>query len=341
MKTVIDWRKLTHKHLEEIRKEAMFRVFEGWEKPLKVIKSYWLWSTSIYNWIKAYKTWWNRWLKSKKGKVWRKSGLSIKEQNQLVKMICKWPAKCMLDFGLWTIEIIQNLIITKFWVHLHSSSINRLLKRLWLSNQKPLYRAYQQDPTKVQKWLNEEYPAIKKEAMKEKREITRWDESWFKSTDHRWKTRWKKWETPVIKSTWARFSMNAVSCVSNKWTLRFMVFKWTFKADTLIQFLKTLIYKSDRKYTLILDWHPTHKAKKVKKFLESIDYQIKIYYLPWYSPELNPDELVWNEIDNKLKQRFCVSQSQLWDEIRKQLYALQKNTTKLIAMFWHKSLHYI
>ncbi len=106
MRIVIDWRKLTHKHLEEIRKKAMFRVFEGLEKPLKVIESYWLWSTTIYNWIKAYKLWWNRALKEKKGKVWRKPELSDKEQKQLVRMICKWPQKCMLDFGLWTLEII-------------------------------------------------------------------------------------------------------------------------------------------------------------------------------------------------------------------------------------------
>lgn len=120
-----------------------------------------------------------------------------------------------------------------------------------------------------------------------------------------------------------------------------MVFEWTFKAETLIEFLKKLIYKTDKKYTIILDGHPTHKAKKVKDFLKLINNQIKIYYLPWYSPELNPDELVWNEIDNNLKQRFCASQSQLWDEVRKQLYKLQKNKDQLLSMFWHKDLQYI
>lgn len=326
MKTTIDWRKLSHKHLEEIRKKAIIRIFEGLEKPLKVAMSYWLGSTCIYNRIKDYEKWWKKALKAK---TWKKPGkkpsITEKQENQLVKMICKWPACCMLDFGLWTLEIIQQLIHQKFWVKLHISSVQRLLRKLGLSNQKPLHKAFQQDPVKVQRRLNEEYPKIKKEAKKEKREITWWDESWFKSTDHRWKTRWKKWHTPVIRSSWARFWINAVSCVSNKWTLRFMVFKWSFKTDILIEFLKKLIYKSDKKYTIILDGHPTHKAKKVKDFLASINYQIKIYYLPWYSPELNPDELVRNEIDNNLKQRFCVSQSQLWDEVRKQLYKLQKN----------------
>lgn len=118
-----------------------------------------------------------------------KNPLSVKKQEEtLVKMIIWWPRSAklpkgqMLDFGLRTLLIVQEFIAKKFKKYLHISTIQKLLIKLWLTNQKPLVRAYQQNPAAVQEWLQVRYPAIKKQAKKENREIVRWDESWFKST---------------------------------------------------------------------------------------------------------------------------------------------------------------
>jgi len=189
--------------------------------------------------------------------------------------------------------MVINLIKIAFDKELKRRKVRQILiEDFGWTNQKPIFKAYQQDSEKVKKRKEEELPKIKEEAKKEKRDIYYWDECWFRSNSNSWKTRWPKWITPIVGSNWARFWVSAISAISNYWWMKFMVYEWNFNSDLLIEYLKRMIYKTTKKFTLILDWHPTHKTKKVKDFLESINHQVKLYILPWYSPELNPDENV-------------------------------------------------
>jgi transposase len=176
---------------------------------------------------------------------------------------------------------------------------------------------------------------IKEEARKEKREIFYWDECWFMSNNHFWKTRWQKGKTVIVKSNWARFWVSAVSVISNYWWMKFMVYKWNFNADLLIVFLKRMIHNTNRKFTIILDWHPTHKTKKVDAFLESINYQIRLYILPWYSPELNPDENIRAWSKNDTKGQIFADKESLASWVRKSLYKLQKDISKVSSFFFN------
>jgi transposase len=220
----------------------------------------------------------------------------------------------------------------KYW------KVRQLLNEFWYTNQKPIFKAYQQNPEKVLQRVEEDLPAIYEEAKQEDREIFYWDEAWFKTCDNKWMTWAPKWETPTVLTTWNRFWVNAISIVSSRWELRFMVYEWSFTWDTLIQFLKRLIKNTDQKYTLILDWHPTHKSKKVNEYLESIDHQVKIYFLPWYSPELNPDEQVRYHTKNNLKWRRIANKQQLIDKVKKELFSLQKQKEKVASFFRHPKI---
>jgi len=290
----------------------------------------------------AYKQWGMKAMKKSKD-LWgrkrdEKKNLTAKEKSMLKKIISKEPRenkKLMLDFWLWTIAAIQYTIKEIFGKNLKRWKLREIVIELWYTNQTPLFRAYQQNAEKVEKRLDEELPSIIQEAIKEEREIYYWDEAGFKSTDNRWKTRWKKWVTPIVKATWARFWVNAISTVSPKWILRFMVYEWNFNTDLLIVFLKKFLYKRKSKFTLILDWHPTHKTKKLKVFLESIGYQIRIYYLPWYSPELNPDEQVRLHARWDLKWIFPKSVKEQITMVRKVLYRQQKQKDKIQSYFRH------
>lgn len=343
-----DHRGMTHAELAVIRKTAVNLVKKGKLSPEKVIELMDLSRNSIYKRLKLYKEWWEKALEPKKWKWWRPkkddSNLTDKEIKSLIKVLDCEPRKCKqlhLDFWLRTIKVIQYTIRELFGKDLTDWKVRDLIIEIGYTNQKPLFRAYQQNPEKVIERVETRLPAIKLEAETENREIYYWDEAWFKSTDQRWKTRAKRWKTPIVRVTWARFSINAISCISSKWVLRFMAYRGWFTWETLIEFLKKLIYKSDKKITLILDGHPTHKSKAVQKYLESINDQIKLYYLPWYSPELNPDEQVWNQVKIDLKGRIVVSLDDMIDKVKRSLYRLQKQKDKVWSYFRHPEVKYM
>jgi hypothetical protein len=103
------------------------------------------------------------------------------------------------DFGLWTRQIVQELLLSRFGVRLSLASIGGLLARLGLTAQKPLQRAYQRDPEAIEKWKTETFPAIATKAKTSKAEFLFWDESGFRADAVHGKTWAKQGQTPVVK----------------------------------------------------------------------------------------------------------------------------------------------
>ncbi len=135
-------------------------------------------------------------------------------------------------------------------------------------------------------------------ALKEAATIYFGDEAAMRSDYHSGTTWAPRGKTPVVESTGARFSINMISAITGKGHMRFMTIEGLLNADKFIGFLERLIYNSEKPIYLIVDGHPVHKASKVKKFVDSTKGRLKLFYLPPYSPELNPDELVWNHVKN-------------------------------------------
>ena len=204
------------------------------------------------------------------------------------QLSCLRPLGCLALFILKPVDLIDR----QFGIKLSKASVSRLLRQLGLSPQKPLWRAYQQDPVSVRKWLDQDYPAIREEARKVNAQIFFGDEAGVRS-DHHSGTTWAPiGQTPIVKATGARFGINIISAVSARGKMRFMTVKETVKADIFIEFLKRLIYNQEQPIFLILDSHPVHHATKVKEFESSTNGKLRLFYLPSYSPELNPDEQV-------------------------------------------------
>jgi len=126
------------------------------------------------------------------------------------------------------------------------------------------------------------------------------DEAGIRSDFHAGTTWARKGETPVVKATGQRFSVNMISAVSNRGDMRFMVCESGINAKVFIEFLKRLLHDIRSPIFLIVDGHPTHKAKLVKKFVQSTNGRLGLFYLPGYSPELNPDEFVWNDLKSHI-----------------------------------------
>ena len=209
------------------------------------------------------------------------------------------PRQLEFDFGLWTRKIIRELIRREFGVKLSEVQVGRLLNKMGLSPQRPLYRAYQQDPERVEEWKKSAYPKIRKLAAEEGASIFFADEASIR-TDHHAGTTWAPvGQTPVVITTGERKSVNMVSAISPRGELRFRVQEGTMNAGKFIDFLKALLDSVPGKIFLIVDGHPVHKAKKVSEFVkEKADGRLSIFFLPPYSPDLNPDEWVWNNVKN-------------------------------------------
>ena len=291
----MDGRKLRHDVLTELRKRAVARV-QGGESPEVVVKTLGFTRACIYNWLAKYRAGgWDALDAKKRG------GRPRKLQGNMIQWVYrtvagKDPRQYHFPFALWTRNAIGALIYKRYGIRLSANSVGRLLAQLDITAQKPLWKAYQQDPERVRKWVQEEYPAIEKEARQMKAELWFADESGLRSDYHAGTTWGVKGHTPVVKSTGARYRLNMISAVNRRGGMRFMIEEKGVNADVICRFLDRLMAGSKAPVFLIWDGHPVHKSGQVKKTVESYEGKLRLYLLPGYSPELNPGEGVWREV---------------------------------------------
>jgi transposase len=210
-----------------------------------------------------------------------------------------------------------------------------------LTPQRPVWRAYQQRPEQVKKWLEEEYPRIRALARRNKALIFFGDEAGIRS-DHHAGTTWAiKGKTPVVSSTGARFGLNLISAVSAQGEFRFMTVRGRVGAARFIEFIKRLIHGVDRMVFLIVDGHPAHKAKMVSRFVDSIKDRFRLFFLPPYSPELNPDERVWNDLKNNgIGKQIITSPKQLHKAVVSYLHFIQKSPARVRSYYNNETTRY-
>ena len=293
----VDGRKVSHAKLEETRFEAVRRVQAG-EAPTAVARDMGLYTNRIFIWLAAYRNGgWDA-LRSRKA-MGRPKRLAAKQIRWLYDTVTtKNPLQFKLPFALWTRAQIRALVAQRFSVKLSLVSVGRLLAQEGLTCQRPLFRAYQQDRSLVERWLKEEYPKIRTRAKRENAEIFFEDESGVRSDFHSGTTWAPKGQAPVVRATGRRFSLNTISAISARGELRFMVVRGGVGAEVFITFLKRLVHGERRPIYLIVNGQPSHRAKKVKSYVESLKGKLRLFFLPPYSPELNPDDLVWNDVKN-------------------------------------------
>jgi len=169
--------------------------------------------------------------------------------------------------------------------------VGRYLKKWGFSPQKPLRRAYEQDPLAVKRWLETEYPEICAHARPEKAEIHWGDEMGVCSDYQAGRSYGRVGQTPVVSATGKRFRCNLISTITNRGRLCFKVFTQRFDSAVMLDFLRRLLRHSTQKVFLIVDGHPVHRSRAVRDWIERHASRIRLFFLPSYSPQLNPDEL--------------------------------------------------
>jgi len=220
-------------------------------------------------------------------------------------------------------------------------SVGRLLGQMGLTCQKPLSRAFEQDATLVQQWIERDFPKVRALARKERAVVFFADESGVRSDFHAGTTWGIRGKTPVIRHTGKRFHLNILSAISAKGELRFMTSRKRLSAALFIEFLRRLITNYPKKIFLVVDGLPTHKARSVQRFLRQVKDRIRLFFLPPYSPQINPDELVWNDVKNNGVGRALIRDSRDLDHaVNSRLRLLQRNPEKVRAFFQMDSTRY-
>lgn len=296
-------------------------------------------------------TWWNLYKnKGKKALKIQKRGrpdgscrkLDIEQERKVQKAICdKCPDQLKLPFALWTRIAVQQLIKQLWEIEVPVRTIGDYLKRWKFTPQKPLRRAYEQNPKAVKKWLEEEYPAIKRKANKEEAEIHWGDETGLCNDSYHGRSYSPRGKTPAIRLSAKCKRVNLISTVTNQGKVRFMIYKDRMNADKFIKFMKRLIKDADRKIILIIDNLKVHHSYRARDWLEEHAEQIEVFFLPSYSPELNPDEYLNCDLKAGVHSGPPArSREQLKDKALSHLRKLQKMPMRVKKYFKHPKIAY-
>lgn len=252
----------------------------------------------------------------------------------IVRLITdRCPDQLKLPFMLWTREAVQDLIQRRFGIQLSVWTVGRYLARWGFTPQKPLRQAYEQNPAAVRRWLKREYPAIRALARREKATIFWGDETGMRS-DHQAGTSYgRRGHTPIIPGTGKRFRCNMISAIANRGELTFRVFKGHFTTPLFLDFLKRLTRQHPRKVFLIIDRHPVHLSQEVMCWVRRTR-KCRIYLLPGYSPHLNPDELLNQDVKaNAVGRQRPRTQREMASNVRKFLWSAQHRPQKVRSYF--------
>jgi transposase len=268
--------------------------------------------------------------------------LDAGQEGEARDLICRHtPDELDLPFALWSRAAVRALIRQRFGVRLAVRTTGTYLARWGFTAQKPLRRAYEQDPAAVRHWLRRDYPAIVARAKAAGGVIFWGDETGLRSDDVRGLSYAPRGRTPQLRVPHQRASLGLISAVTNKGELRWMVLDGAIQAPSLIRFLGRLVRDTARKVFLILDRLPVHRSAKVRAWLEERQAEIELFYLPPYSPELNPDEGVNADLKQALTRNAPVrSKPQLKRAAIGHMRKLSKRPHRVRNLFGHRTFRY-
>jgi transposase len=274
--------------------------------------------------------------------VGAKRTLSLEQEGILQKLLVdKNPLQLKLPFALWTRDAVRLVIKQRFGLSIPLRTISDYLHRWGFTPQKPTKRAYEQDPNRLEQWLKTEYPEITASAKKEKAEIHWGDETGINSEGYNVKGFAPKGKTPVVRLTAKRNKINMISSITNQGKVRFMLYRETMTAKVLIKFMSRLVKDAPRKVFLILDNLRVHHSKVVQKWLMANQETIKVFFLPPYSPEVNPDEYLNGDLKQRIRSGIpAKTVNDLCKKTRSFMKLLQCRPKHVMNYFKHPKIVY-
>jgi transposase len=232
-------------------------------------------------------------------------------------------------------------VLRRFGVRLAVRTTGTYLARRGFTAQKPLRRAYGQDPAAVRRWLRRDYPAIAARAKAEGGAVFWGDETGLRADDVRGRGYAPRGRTPEVRVPHKRANLGLISAVTNKGELRWMVLDGAVKAASLIRFLARLVRDADRKVFLILDRLPVHRSAEVRAWLAGREAEIEVFHLPGYGPELNPDEGVNGDLKQAVTRKAPArGEAQLKRAVVGHMRGLSMRPDRVRSFFGHSTFRY-
>jgi len=329
----IDGRSLDHKTNEFIRKNAVSRYYAG-ESSASIMEGYGYCPTTLYKWVAIYDKEGVEGLDAKPIDG-RPCKLNDDQMEKVRKVVVGGdPRQLGLDLGLWTRQIIADVIFKKFKISIGLTAVGRMLHRIGIVPIKPLRRAYERDPAAIEAWRFSQYPSIKKKSVKYGADIYFLDECGVRSDSVLGKTWGPRGERTAVATSGRRQSINAISAVNEQGGFWFDVYSGKMNAIVFIDKVKKLLKYRRKPLFLVVDGHPAHRSRAVSQFIQEQKGMLEIYFLPGYAPDLNPDEFVWNylkaEGPSKRPMKIGESLSERVVTILKQI----KDSPKLVRNFF-------
>ena len=336
-----DHRKSTPEAVFELKKVAL-RLRKNNKSVREISETTGLSDQAIRNLFKKYDTGGIAAIKPKKRG--RKSGekrhLTPKQEQEILALLVdKNPEQLKLKGCMWTRDSVKDLILREYGIDMPIRTVGEYLKRWGLTVQRPAKQEMNQNPEQVEVWLHEQYPAIHAEAKAEKAEIFWGDETAVQNVANYARGYAPKGKTPVVKVQAKKMHINMISAISNQGKLHFLLYSDAINSDRLISFMEAIIKTAGKKVYLILDNLKVHHSKKVTEWVEEHKHQIRLFHLPPYSPEYNPDEYLNNDLKRNLGTQAMVKDvGELEDHTNAFMDRLSKDSDHVKAYFDHPLL---
>jgi transposase len=328
---------------EAIRFRAVSAVIDKGQSQAHVAEVFDVDPRSVQRWVAAWRAGGNTALKARKRgqrpEVQKHLDKSMQYQlRRTVKQ--RTPEDVGLHGQLWTRPLVGELITLKYGITLSKKTIGKYLRSWGLSPQRSIRRAREQNPEAIERWLEVDYPAIVARAKRQRGRVYWLDQTGLRSDAHAG-TGWAPiGKAPVVDKTGQRFGVNAMCAMSNRGKLFFTVYDGSFNVAIMIEFLRRLVNTADHKVHLIVDGHPTHRAKAVTKWLKAHVSQIEMHFLPGYAPELNPVEILNGDIKKQVAKANPHHKDDLRAELRSHLRRRQQQPEFLRSLFGKPEVAY-
>ena len=338
---MLDARKIPDEVMNYLRRIAVQAVEEKHYSPELVADLFGIDRTSIYDWLRKYRHEGEEALDTRKAPG--APGVITPDIDQWLKdtIVNSTPADHGYDTVLWTLEIIVDLLKTRFDLWISDAAVRIHLHRLGLSCQQPCYQALAQDPERVKKFLDEEFKDIQKLAQELGADIAFEDESWIQGNSRSGRTWGLVGHPPQIKVSDDQGGFHVLSMVTAAGELIFDMTTEKMVSSVYIKFLENVLSKWTHPLIVITDNASYHTSNEVKKFIEDHAQQIRLFFLPPHSPKLNPDEQVWNEIKHRqLEKQPIKNRKDFKNRVQSALKKLQECKEKVQSFFELKDTRY-
>ena len=268
--------------------------------------------------------------------------LTDRQEKAICKMISdKNPGRLKMPFALWTSPVVARLILKRFGIRIPDRTMRSYLQRWGYTPQRPKRHAMEQQTGLVREWMNTAYPAIAKRAKCENAEVLWGDETGISNQDSRGRGDAPVGKTPVARGMAKKVTTGMISATGNRGDVRFMIYKGALDVAKFLTFLKRLVKDAKKKVFLILDNLSVHKARRVTAWAGENARRIELFYLPPYSPELNPDEYLNNTVKAQVRNKpVAKDHDELHASLSKVMRSNQRRPAVIRALFRHPAVAY-